>query len=78
MLVFKSGLSYSKTLGGVIGLMGNVRTEDIPQAPANSSTPVLSVVCGSDWVRTQGAVQLSDMREGLYEWENFVQEVWPD
>jgi predicted esterase len=43
-MAFKTGLSYSKTLGGVIGLMGYASTDDIPQAPANSATPVLSVL----------------------------------
>jgi hypothetical protein len=38
MLAFKAELSYSKTLDGVIGLMGYARTEDITQAPDNSAT----------------------------------------
>jgi predicted esterase len=78
MLAFKAELSYSKTLGGVIGLMGYARTKVIPQATANSATLVLSVVGGSDLVCPQDAVQRSHKREGLYDRENFVQEVWPD
>jgi predicted esterase len=77
MLSFKAGLSYSKTLGGVIGLISYVRSDDIPKAPANSATPVLSVVGGSDLVCPQDAVQRSHKREGLYDRKNFVQEVWP-
>jgi hypothetical protein len=78
MLAFKAGLSYSKTLGGVIGLMGYKRTENTPQAPANSVTPVLSVVGGSDLVCHEDAVQRSHKPEGLYDRKNFVQEVWPE
>lgn len=49
-MAFKAGLSYSKTLGGVIGLMGYAATDDIPQATANSATPVLSVLGQADTV----------------------------
>jgi predicted esterase len=77
MLAFKAGLSYSKTLGGVIGLMGYARTDNILQAPANSETPVLSVIGGLDLLCPQNGVQKSHKQEGLYDRKNFVQEVWP-
>lgn len=55
----------SQKLWGFIGLMVYARTEDIPQAQANSPTPVLIVVGQSYLVFHQDAVQIPQARRAL-------------
>jgi hypothetical protein len=68
---------FLKNSGRIMGLMGYARTEDIPQALANSDPQVLSVLVDHIWSALRMQCK-SHKREWFYDRENFVKEVWPE